>query len=131
MGALMSNITPVLVTMQTLDAMWPQCESFLNAGLQLSFGEMSVSQLRLIVTQGNANLIYLHNDEQTIVAHIISIGGNGLLSAGNSNEVLTLVKKWLKDQGATKVQGYCQPSRERLWRKLGCTESYRVVRMDL
>jgi hypothetical protein len=48
----MSKITPVLVTTQTLDAMWPHCESFLSEGLIPSFGEMSVSQLRLIVSQG-------------------------------------------------------------------------------
>jgi hypothetical protein len=146
MGAVMGGITPVLITMQTLDEFWPKSEHYLEAGLGMSFGEMSVSQLRLLLAQGNANLICLHNSEKQVVgafavqfinfpnyrlAHIISIGGQGLLNSGNANDVMLLIKKWLKDQGATKLQGYCQPSRERLWRKLGCTESYRVVRMEI
>lgn len=124
------------VTSEQLDSVWPVCAALLAKGFVYTNDEMDISQLRLQVVQGTAELIMAKNDSNRIVlavaisyhnmpnyriAHIISIGGEG---ATMSTAEWQQLKEYCKSRGATKIQGYCQEAQARLWIRLGFQETY-------
>ncbi len=126
-----------------LDAVWPHCVSFIEAGLALGEGEIDISQVRQLIVQGNAELVVGFDKNQLLrgamviqfvnfanfrVANVLSIGGSSIVASQVHWEQL---KAWLKLSGASKVQGFCQPAQVRLWRRIGFTQRYAVIRTEL
>lgn len=126
-----------------LDAIWPKCTQFIEAGLALSEGEINLSQIRQSIVLGNFELlacldfngsvvgalvIQFINFANFRVANVLSIGGTRIVE---SESHWVEIKRWLKQRGASKVQGFCQPAQARLWRRMGFTQRYAVVRAEL
>lgn len=126
-----------------LDALWPQCSGFIQAGLAMGEGEIDLSQVRQSIVLGNAELVVGFSQDHTVlgamviqfvnfanfrVANVLSIGGSSIVASKAHWEQ---VKAWLKQSGASKVQGFCQPAQARLWRRMGFTQRYAVVRTEL
>jgi hypothetical protein len=126
-----------------LDALWPQCSGFIQAGLALGEGEIDLSQVRQLIVLGNAELIAGYSHDNAVlgamviqfinfanfrVANVLSIGGSSIVA---SSVHWAQIKTWLKQSGASKVQGFCKPAQARLWRRIGFTQRYAVVRAEL
>ena len=62
------------------------------------------------------------------VSHVLSIGGRWVMA---NREHWGAIKLWLKQQGASKVQGSCKPAQVRLWHRLGMEPVYTIARQDL
>lgn len=127
---------------QFLDQEWPKVSGYLKEGLLCSEGELDVDQLRLLCSQGRAEVfVALRSGEiigacavETIqypnfkAANVISAGGRGVYNPSFWAEF----KGWLKSMGYSKVQGYCPPAVARLIRRIdGFRTSYELVRSDL
>jgi hypothetical protein len=131
------------IKVERLDAIWPTCSHFLAAGLAMGEGEMDLSQLRQSIVLGNVELLVGLDTQSEVVgamalqfinfanfrvANVLTIGGTSIVASKLHWEQ---VKQWLKQRGASKVQGFCQPAQARLWRRMGFTQSYAVVRSEL
>lgn len=139
----MGNIKIKLVATSDLAAYWIACEPLIAAGLVPSDGEANTQHVLADLQEQRAQLIVGLNDMANVVtalvvqfidypnykvAHVYSIGGRGVIE----NTVhWASIKAWMKQQGATKVQGVCKPAQARLWQKLGFTDTYHMVRQDL
>ncbi|OMG85392.1 hypothetical protein [Achromobacter xylosoxidans] len=125
-----------------LDRVWPDVAPLLSAALEKGEGELDLSQLRMLITARQADLVLVHEGDSLVgalaiefiqypnyrVASFIATGGRRLFA--REGDVAQL-KMWLKDRGASKIQGYCPPSVARLWGRLGFHVAYQVVRCDL
>lgn len=125
-----------------LDREWPKVESFLSNGLMASEGEITVDQLRLLCAKGLAEIYVALKDDKVIgaaaveaiiypnfrAANVISAGGRGIYN----KDFWPLFMGWLRDQGYSKVQGYCPAPVARLLRRIeGFRTAYELVRADL
>ncbi len=63
-----------------------------------------------------------------VIASVYAVGGRGVIDNAQHWEA---VKAWMRQQGATKVQGICKPAQARLWQKLGLQSAYQMMRQDL
>ncbi|MDQ1759021.1 hypothetical protein DAI43_10490 [Achromobacter xylosoxidans] len=125
-----------------LDTVWPEVAPMLNAALSKGEGELDLSQLRLLITARQAELVLVVDEGALVgaiaiefiqypnyrVANFIATGGRRLFARAGDVDQL---KAWLKERGATKIQGYCPPAVARLWCRLGFHVAYQVVRCDI
>jgi hypothetical protein len=139
----MSNVFIILVGSTDLTAYWPQCEPLIERGLEPADGEANAQHVweelvaqraHLLVGVDGANKVHVAIAVQFMpypnykVAHVYSIGGRGVIE---NAQHWAAIKDWMKQQGATKVQGVCRPAQARLWQRLGFRDTYHVVRQDL
>jgi hypothetical protein len=139
----MRDLMVKIIGADELSAYWPQCEPLLELGLVGSEGELNARHLLpmlqappgfLLVgvdaagTVHTAMALQLQTYPHYTVAHIFSIGGRWVLA---NRRHWADIKTWLKQQGASKVQGSCKPAQTRLWRHLGLEPVYTIVRQDL
>lgn len=132
-----------LVEADHLLSYWPQCAPLLERGLADSEGEMGAEDLLqlLLAKQGFmligvdsaeivrvAMALQFHKFPNYKVAHIYSIGGRGVL---DNRRHWASIKAWMKEQGASKVQGSCKPAQARLWQRLGLKQAYSIMRQDI
>lgn len=125
-----------------LDREWPKVAEFLTNGLMSCEGEITVDQLRMLCAKGMAEVYVALKDDKVIgaaaveaiiypnfrAANVISAGGRGIYN----KDFWPLFMNWLRDQGYSKVQGYCPPAVARLLRKIeGFRTAYELVRADL
>jgi hypothetical protein len=139
----LSHIKIKLVDVADLAHYWGACEPLIAAGLAPSDGESSAQHVYSDLQAQRAQLIVGLDNIMSVVfalvvqfvpypnykvAHVYSIGGRGVID----NAVhWASIKAWMKQHGASKVQGVCKPAQARLWQKLGFTDTYHMVRQDL
>jgi hypothetical protein len=139
----LSHIKIKLVDVAELAHYWGACEPLIAAGLAPSDGESSAQHVHSDLQAQRAQLIVGLDNIMSVVfalvvqfvpypnykvAHVYSIGGRGVID----NAVhWASIKAWMKQHGASKVQGVCKPAQARLWQKLGFTDTYHMVRQDL
>ncbi|CAB3928428.1 hypothetical protein [Achromobacter deleyi] len=125
-----------------LDRVWPDVAPLLAAALAKGEGELDLSQLRMLITSRHAELVLVRAGDDLVgaiaiefiqypnyrVANFIATGGRRLFACESD---VSQLKTWLKDRGASKIQGYCPPAVARLWARLGFHVAYQVVRCDL
>lgn len=139
----MIDIYPKLVSFDQLSSYWPQCAPLLEKGLSDSEGETGVEHLLQLLQGEQGNLLVGVDTNEKVhaamalhfqkyphytVAHISSIGGRWVL---DNRQHWGAIKAWMKEQGASKVQGICRPAQARLWHRLGLKPVYTVMRQDL
>ncbi len=139
----MVNLTVKWVDTTQLDMYWPACEPLIANGLEPSDGESDASHVLTELQAQRANLIVgVESIDHVVfalvvqfvaypnytVAHVYSIGGRGVI---DNAQHWANIKAWMKQQGATKVQGICKPAQARLWQKLGFADTYHMVRQEL
>jgi hypothetical protein len=137
------NLTVLWVDTAQLNVYWPACEPLIASGLEPSDGESDTSHVladlhaqraQLIVGVDCAQVVQVAIAVQFVpypnytVAHVYSIGGSGVIE---NAQHWGSIKAWMKQCGATKVQGVCKPAQARLWQKLGFTDTYHLVRQAL
>jgi hypothetical protein len=123
-----------------LDTAWPLVSHFIKSALDTGQGEMDASQARYALAKGMAELFVAYDDENITgaalvefvnypnyrVANVIATGGRGMVKQADE------FKAWLKQGGATCVEGHCHESVARLWEsKLGMKRAYIVMRAEL
>ncbi|RSE91220.1 hypothetical protein [Achromobacter aegrifaciens] len=125
-----------------LDAIWPEVAPLLGAALSKGEGELDLSQLRMLITARQADLVLVLDGDALVgalaiefiqypncrVANFIATGGRRLFARESD---VSELKAWLKERGASKIQGYCPPAVARLWCRLGFHVAYQVVRCDI
>ncbi len=122
---------------------WDRVEPFLASGLERSYGEYSVEQLKVLLTLGQQMLMIIIDDENTIhgaiavtftnypnsrIAFISAIGGKALTTKelGDQFEML------LRNQGCTAIRGAAFESVAKLWKKsFGYESRYVIVEKKL
>jgi hypothetical protein len=137
------NLTVKWVDITQLDMHWPACEPLIASGLAPSDGESDASHVLADLQAQRAHLLVGVNAAEIVqaamavqflpypnytVAHIYSIGGRGVIENAQHWDS---IKAWMKQHGATKVQGVCKPAQARLWQKLGFADTYHMVRQEL
>jgi hypothetical protein len=125
------NLTVQLVDITKLSMYWSACEPLITSGLEPSDGESSAAHVLVDLQAGRAHLLVGVDSVEVVqaamvvqfvpypnytVAHIYSIGGSGVIE---NAQYWASIKAWMKQHGATKVQGVCKPAQARLWQKLG------------
>jgi len=116
-----------------LDAVWPYVDKFIQSALDTGQGEMNSSQARYALINGMAEL-FTSNDGDKItgcalvefvnypnyrVANVIATGGRGMVKEADE------FYAWLKQGGASFVEGHCHEGVARLWEsKLGFKRAY-------
>ena len=123
---------------------WVQCEPLIIKGIAHGGdGEISAANVlddiannraHLVVGEDAAGIVKFASAIQLIhypnyvVANVYAVGGRGVI---DNAQHWAHVKAWLKQLGATKVQGICKPAQARLWQKLGFKPVYQTMREDL
>lgn len=125
-----------------LDTVWTEVAPLLGAALTKGEGELDLSQLRMLITARQADLVLVLDGDALVgaiaiefiqypnyrVANFIATGGRRLFARESD---VSELKAWLKERGASKIQGYCPPAVARLWCRLGFHVAYQVVRCDI
>lgn len=122
---------------------WPLVSDFLGKGLKHSGGEITVDQLRMLLSNGEQFLLVAANEEGVAcgaasvqfidhpsarIAFVTAVGGRMV----SSPEVLEQLEAWCRARGATRIQGAARPSIARLWRqKFGFEQRYIIVEHTL
>jgi hypothetical protein len=137
------NLTVQWVQAAQLSVYWPACEPLIARGLVPSDGESDTSHVLADLEAQQAQLIVgVESGDKIVfalvvkfaiypnytVAHVYSIGGRGVIE---NAQHWASIKAWMKQCGATKVQGVCKPAQARLWQKLGFADTYHLVRQEL
>jgi hypothetical protein len=120
---------------------WHLAEPLLQKALDKGNGEFTAEQLKLLVTQGQQQLLLVMKEDKCYVAltvqfinypndrvaYITYIGGK------NTKEGMEQFKQWAKLQGCTKVQGSTKfESITKLWNRLyGFNKKYVLMELDL
>lgn len=122
---------------------WPRVDHLLKPALDKAHGETDINQLKWLCINQGAELVTLEGDDGVElacvveymkfpnyrVAHVIAIGGRGLLS---HPEHVEKFKEWLKCCRDCKIlQAWCGDAEARLYRRIGLSKVYNVVRVSL
>lgn len=119
---------------------WPKVEQWLRLAGTFS-GEYSVSDLKLMVVQGQKQLLTVEEDGEVVGAIVVTyinrpehrvgfitfIGGRGIITEDGFNQL----KEILKKNGATYLEGAGRKSIVRLYRKLGILPKYTVFGAEI
>lgn len=125
-----------------LDVVWPEVAPMLSAALECGDGELDLSQLRMMLANRQAMLILVMEGERIVgcgaaefvqypnyrAANFIATGGRQMMI---SRAEVDQVRMFMKDMGASKMQGYCPDSVARLWERRGARKVYNLMRWDL
>jgi hypothetical protein len=139
----LENLTVKQVELHELAFYWDACEPLIAKGLEPGDGEADAEHVLIEIKAQRAHLIVGIDSTSIVraamaiqfmpypnytVAHVYSIGGRGVL---DNAQHWDSIKAWMKQRGASKVQGVCKPAQARLWQKLGFTDTYHLVRQSL
>ena len=132
-----------IVAPNNVYTVWNDVESFLNASINISGGDITIDQLKLILARGEQTLLVSTDDKGKLngamtvefqnlpnnrVMFITALGGNGIVN----NETFEQVENWARMQGATKVSAWAQESQARLYKiKANFNTVRMVVEKDL
>lgn len=125
-----------------LDVVWPEVAPMLAAALECGDGEIDLSQLRMMVANRQALLILVMEGDRIAgvgavefiqypnyrVANFIATGGKQMMI---SRQEVDQVRAFMREMGASKMQGFCPDSVARLWERRGARKAYNLMRWDL
>ena len=122
---------------------WEDIKEYLNASINVSGGDFTLDQLKLLLVRGEQTLLVSVNESNKIngamtaefinspnarIMFITAVGGSGIVN----DKTFSQVETWAKMQGATKASAYAQDSQARLFKiKLGLEKVTNVVEKDL
>lgn len=122
---------------------WADVESYLNASINVSGGDFTLDQLKLLLVRGEQTLLVSVNKENKIngamtvefinnanarTMFITALGGLGIVN----EETFSQVEVWAKMQGATKASAWAQEAQARLYKiKANFNTVRMVVEKDL
>lgn len=122
---------------------WADIESYLNASINVSGGDFTLDQLKLLLVRGEQTLLVSVNENNKIngamtvefinapnarIMFITALGGHGIVN----EETFSQVETWAKMQGATKASAWAQETQARLYKiKANFNTVRMVVEKDL
>jgi len=122
---------------------WEDIKEYLNASINVSGGDFTLDQLKLLLVRGEQSLLVSVNESNKIngvmtvefinnanarTMFITALGGNGIVN----DETFSQVETWAKMQGATKAGAWAQEAQARLYKLKANFNTVRyVVEKDL
>ncbi len=135
--------TVQIVAPNNIYSVWEDVKSYLEASINVSEGDFTLDQLKLLLGRGEQTLLVsvdekgILNGAMTIefinrpnnrVMFITALGGHGIVN----NETFSQVEVWAKSQGATKASAWAQEAQARLYKIKSNFNTVRyVVEKDL
>jgi hypothetical protein len=135
--------TVQIVAPNNIYNVWADVESYLNASINVSGGDFTLDQLKLLLVRGEQTLLVSVNKENKIngamtvefinnanarTMFITALGGSGIVN----DETFSQVETWAKMQGATKASAWAQEAQARLYKLKANFNTIRyVVEKDL
>jgi hypothetical protein len=122
---------------------WEDIKEYLNASINVSGGDFTLDQLKLLLVRGEQSLLVSVNESNKIngamtvefinnanarTMFITALGGSGIVN----DETFSQVETWAKMQGATKASAWAQEAQARLYKLKANFNTVRyVVEKDL
>ena len=122
---------------------WEDIKEYLNASINVSGGDFTLDQLKLLLVRGEQSLLISVNKNNKIngamtvefinspnarTMFITALGGSGIVN----DETFSQVETWAKMQGATKDIAWAQEAQARLYKLKANFNTIRyVVEKDL
>lgn len=117
---------------------WNDISSYLEASINVSGGDFTLEQLKLLLVRGEQTLLVSVNDNKKIngamtvefinspnarTMFITALGGHGIVN----EETFSQVETWAKMQGATKASAWAQEAQARLYKLKANFDTVRMV----
>ena len=117
---------------------WEDIKEYLNASINVSGGDFTLDQLKLLLVRGEQSLLVSINKENKIngamtvefinnanarTMFITALGGSGIVN----DETFSQVETWAKMQGATKASAWAQEAQARLYKLKANFNTVRMV----
>jgi hypothetical protein len=135
--------TVQIVAPNNIYSVWEDIKEYLNASINVSGGDFTLDQLKLLLVRGEQTLL-VSTDETNVlngamtvefsnrpnsrVMFITALGGNGIVNKDTFDQV----ENWARMQGATKVSAWAQEAQARLYKIKSNFNTVRyVVEKDL
>jgi len=135
--------TVQIVVSNNIYSVWEDVKEYLNASINVSGGDYTLEQLKMLLVRGEQTLLVSINEKGVLngamtvefinypnnrVMHITALGGNGIVN----DETFSQVESWAKMQGATKASAWAQEAQARLYKIKSNFNTVRyVVEKDL
>ena len=130
--------TVQIVAPNNIYNVWEDVKEYLNASINVSGGDFTLDQLKLVLVRGEQTLLVSVNENNKLngamtvefsngpndrVMFITALGGNGIVN----NETFSQVEAWARLQGATKVNAWAQEAQARLYKLKANFNTVRMV----
>jgi len=117
---------------------WGDIKEYLNASINVSGGDFTLDQLKLLLVRGEQTLLVSVNENNKIngamtvefinnanarTMFITALGGSGIVN----DETFSQVEVWAKMQGATKASAWAQEAQARLYKLKANFNTVRMV----
>ena len=117
---------------------WEDIKEYLNASINVSGGDFTLDQLKLLLVRGEQSLLISVNKNNKIngamavefinspnarTMFITALGGSGIVN----DETFSQVETWAKMQGATKASAWAQEAQARLYKLKANFNTVRMV----
>ena len=135
--------TVQIVAPNNIYTVWEDIEKYLNDSINISTGDCTLEQLKLLLIRGEQTLLVATDKEGKLtgamavefinypnnrVMFITTLGGKGIVN----EETFSQVETWARMQGATNVCAWAQESQARLYKiKANFNTVRMVVEKDL
>ena len=135
--------TVQIVAPNNIYNVWEDIKEYLNASINVSGGDFTLDQLKLLLVRGEQSLLVsvdksnkingamtveFINSPNARTMFITALGGNGIVN----DETFSQVETWAKMQGATKASAWAQEAQARLYKLKANFNTVRyVVEKDL
>ena len=117
---------------------WEDIKEYLNASINVSGGDFTLDQLKLLLVRGEQSLLISVNKNNKIngamtaefinspnarIMFITAVGGSGIVN----DKTFSQVETWAKMQGATKASAWAQEAQARLYKLKANFNTVRMV----
>ena len=130
--------TVQIVAPNNIYTVWEDIKEYLNASINVSGGDFTLDQLKLLLVRGEQSLLISVNKNNKIngamtvefinspnarTMFITALGGSGIVN----DETFSQVETWAKMQGATKASAWAQEAQARLYKLKANFNTVRMV----
>lgn len=135
--------TVQIVAPNNIYTIWDEVNSYLDASINVSTGDCTLEQLKLLLVRGEQTLLVSVDENNKLngamavefknypnsrVMFITTLSGNGIVN----DQTFSQVEDWARMQGATKVSAWAQEAQARLYKiKANFNTVRHVVEKDL
>ena len=127
-----------IVAPNNVYSVWENVKSYLEASINVSGGDFTLDQLKLLLGRGEQTLLVSVNEDNVLngamtvefinrpnarIMFITALGGSGIVN----NETFGQVESWAKSQGATKSSAWAQEAQARLYKLKANFDTVRMV----
>jgi hypothetical protein len=130
--------TVQIVAPNNIYNVWEDIKEYLNASINVSGGDFTLDQLKLLLVRGEQSLLVSVDENNKIngamtvefinnanarTMFITALGGSGIVN----DETFSQVETWAKMQGATKASAWAQEAQARLYKLKANFNTVRMV----